>query len=89
MRVIDIKRPTSGVAKADSLYLKENHPDPVLQPGYVLVRVKAFGLNRMDIMQREGVYPLKLPESAGKILGVEFGGLVEKLGEGCTYEDFS
>lgn len=89
MRVIDIKRPTSGVAKADSLYLKENHPDPVLQPGYVLVRVKAFGLNRMDIMQREGVYPLKLPESAGKILGVEFGGLVEKLGEECTYEDFS
>jgi putative PIG3 family NAD(P)H quinone oxidoreductase len=46
----------------------------------VLVKVKAFGLNRMDIMQREGKYPL--PAQASKtIMGVEFSGEVVKMNE--------
>jgi NADPH2:quinone reductase len=39
--------------------------------------VKAFGLNRMDISQREGRYPV--PPQAGPILGVEFSGVVEEV----------
>jgi NADPH:quinone reductase-like Zn-dependent oxidoreductase len=51
---------------------------PTIQDSEALVRVKAFGLNRMDVLQREGHYPL--PPQAGPILGVEFSGIVEKLG---------
>lgn len=42
------------------------------------MRVKAFGLNRMDLLQREGKYPL--PPNISLILGVEFSGVVEELG---------
>jgi NADPH:quinone reductase-like Zn-dependent oxidoreductase len=36
----------------------------------------------MDLMQREGKY--KVPPQAGSILGVEFSGWVEELGEDCA-----
>ena len=39
-------------------------------------QIKAFGLNRMDIMQRKGGYPL--PPGASTILGVEFSGTIEQ-----------
>lgn len=42
------------------------------------MKTKAFGLNRMDLLQREGHYPV--PPQAGKILGVEFSGTIEALG---------
>lgn len=38
-----------------------------------------FGINRMDITQREGRY--QVPPQAGKILGVEFSGIIEQLGD--------
>jgi NADPH:quinone reductase-like Zn-dependent oxidoreductase len=44
------------------------------------VKVKAFGLNRMDIIQREGHYPV--PPQAPKTLGVEFSGTIESFGPG-------
>ncbi|WFD25177.1 hypothetical protein MNAN1_000143 [Malassezia nana] len=44
----------------------------------LLVKVKAFALNRMDIMQREGKYPI--PQDASKILGVEYAGEVVDAG---------
>jgi NADPH:quinone reductase-like Zn-dependent oxidoreductase len=40
--------------------------------------VKAFGLNRMDISQREGNYPP--PPGSSEILGVEFSGIVSNAG---------
>ena len=43
---------------------------------------QTFGLNRMDLMQREGQYPLP-PQASKTILGVEFAGTVTKLGEGA------
>ena len=43
-------------------------------------QIKAFGLNRMDISQREGKYAV--PPGASTILGVEFSGHVAELGEG-------
>ena len=36
----------------------------------------------MDILQREGNYPL--PPGASTILGVEFSGHVERVGDGVT-----
>lgn len=51
---------------------------PVPIPGQVLVKVRAFGLNRMDLLQREGLYPL--PPHAPETMGVEFSGVVEQFG---------
>lgn len=54
---------------------------PKPTPGHhqALVRIKAFGLNRMDLLQREGHYPL--PSQAGPIMGVEFSGTIESFGD--------
>lgn len=62
-----------GKGPSSHLYLGEV-PVPELGDDEVLVKVKAFGLNRMDIMQREGNYPL--PPHAPEIMGVEFSGHV-------------
>ncbi|KIM28467.1 hypothetical protein M408DRAFT_69953 [Serendipita vermifera MAFF 305830] len=64
-------------SKAEKLYVGEvDTPEP--ENEQVLVKIKAFGLNRMDILQREGHYPV--PPGASQILGVEFSGTIEKLG---------
>lgn len=42
------------------------------------MRVKAFGLNRMDLLQREGRYPV--PPRAPSTMGVEFSGVIAGLG---------
>ncbi|KAI9373039.1 hypothetical protein BJX61DRAFT_542147 [Aspergillus egyptiacus] len=81
MRAIAIK---NGKGPASDLYI-DTIPLPTLAPGQALVKVKAFGLNRMDLLQREGLYPV--PPQAPSTLGVEFSGTVASLGEGCT-EDF-
>lgn len=49
------------------------------KPYDAIVQIKAFGLNRMDLLQREGHYPL--PPQAGKILGVEFAGIITQEAE--------
>ncbi|KAL3469901.1 hypothetical protein BJX99DRAFT_240397 [Aspergillus californicus] len=82
MRAIAIK---NGKGPATSLYV-DNIPLPTLQPRQALVQIKAFGLNRMDLLQREGQYPV--PPQAPPTLGVEFSGTITALAEtGCT-EDF-
>lgn len=75
MRVVDIK---GGKGPISALYFTEV-PKPTPGPGQAVVRIKAFGLNRMDLVQREGRYPM--PPQAGPILGVEFSGIIEELGE--------
>ena len=39
----------------------EDAPDPALVPGEVLVRVRACGLNRLDIWERAGLPAVKIP----------------------------
>ena len=53
-------------------------PDP--KQGELLIRVQAAGVNRPDIMQRQGLYPP--PPGASPILGLEAAGEVTALGEG-------
>ena len=48
--------------------------------------MQAFGLNRMDILQREGKYPLP-PKASKTILGVEFSGTVSAIGEGTSLKE--
>lgn len=65
----------------ENLYLGDTtRPSP--GKGDVLVKVKYFGLNRMDISQREGKYPV--PAGGSKILGVEFSGTVAEVGPGVS-----
>ena len=53
----------------------ESRPIPTPQNGEVLIRVKAFGLNRSELFTRQGHSPgVKFP----RVLGIEAVGLVEK-----------
>lgn len=67
------------------MFVNNAVPKPVPSPGDALVKIKAFGINRMDLLQREGLYPV--PAGASKILGVEFSGVIEAFGDGDN-EDF-
>jgi NADPH:quinone reductase-like Zn-dependent oxidoreductase len=53
----------------------ESRPIPAPQPGEVLIRVKAFGLNRSELFTRQGLSP---GVSFPRILGIEAVGLVEE-----------
>jgi len=78
MRAVLIKDEKGPV---ENLFLGEA-PKPSPGPEEVLVKIKAFGLNRLDINQREGDYPP--PPGASHILGVEFSGAIVELGTGVS-----
>lgn len=67
-----------GKGPADALFV-DTIPVPVPGSNQALVKVKAFGLNRMDLLQREGQYPV--PPQAPSTLGVEFSGTIESFGD--------
>ena len=58
----------------------QQRPRPIPRASEVLVRVRASALNRADLSQREGHYAAP-PGSPPDILGLEFAGEVEALGE--------
>ena len=49
-------------------------PDPVPQPGELLIRVAASGINRPDVLQRKGHYPM--PPGVSDLPGLEVAGTV-------------
>jgi hypothetical protein len=75
LTTLDIK---GGVGPVEALHIIDI-PKPKPTGSEALVKVKAFGLNRMDLLQREGHYPV--PPQAPKTLGVEFSGTIEALGD--------
>src|SRR5579871_3842580 len=60
----------------------ETRPVPKPGPGEILIRVAAAGVNRPDVMQRQGHYPP--PPGAPDILGLEIAGTVAALGPGAA-----
>jgi len=78
MRAIAVR---GGKGPAESLEVC-SAPVPELRPGHVLVRVRAAGVNRPDLLQREGRYPP--PPGASPILGLEVAGEIAGVGEGVT-----
>jgi putative PIG3 family NAD(P)H quinone oxidoreductase len=73
MRAIHIERPGGP----EVLSIAETHtPKPAT--GEVLIRVAAAGLNRADLLQREGHYPP--PPGASPILGMEVSGHIAEVG---------
>jgi NADPH2:quinone reductase len=59
-----------------------NRPVPRPGEGEVLIRVVAAGINRPDIVQRQGNYPP--PPGASDLLGMEVAGTVAALGPGVS-----
>jgi putative PIG3 family NAD(P)H quinone oxidoreductase len=57
-------------------------PRPVAGPGEVLIAVAAAGVNRPDILQRQGGYPP--PKGASPIPGLEVAGTIAAVGEGVA-----
>ncbi len=55
-------------------------PTPQPGPGEVLIRGEAAGVNRPDVLQRAGHYPI--PPGASPIPGLEVAGTIAALGEG-------
>jgi putative PIG3 family NAD(P)H quinone oxidoreductase len=76
MRAITIR---GGKGGADALEV-QSVPVPELKPGQVLIRVRAAGVNRPDLLQRAGRYPP--PPGASEILGLEVAGEISAVGEG-------
>lgn len=78
MRVIEIK---GGVGPAEAL-VPTDRPAPDAGPGQVRIRVRAAGVNRPDLLQRQGAYAP--PPGASDIMGLEVAGEIDQLGEGMT-----
>src|SRR5438874_9784098 len=53
-------------------------PVPRPGPGELLIKVAAAGVNRADILQRQGKYPP--PPGASDLPGLEVSGTIEELG---------
>src|SRR5580704_13336892 len=60
----------------------EEVPDPAPAAGEVLVGITAAGVNRADLMQRQGLYPP--PPGAPPYPGLECSGRIRAVGEGVT-----
>lgn len=68
---------SSGAGGPEVLSLGEV-PDPDWGPGDLLLQVRAAGVNRADVMQRQGGYPP--PPGASDVIGLECSGVVAAVG---------
>jgi len=75
MRAVEITQP----GKPEVLKIG-TRPVPQPKAGEVLIRVAAAGVNRPDVMQRTGHYPV--PPGASDIPGLELAGEIVATGEG-------
>ncbi len=70
----------SNYGDATVLKLSETEPKPKPGPGQALVKIHIAGVNFVDIYQRRGTYPVKLPF----IPGLEASGVIEAVGDNVT-----
>ncbi len=75
MTAIGIKTPGGP-----EVLVPEERPVPTPGEGELLIRVRAAGVNRPDVMQRQGLYPP--PPGAPDIPGLEIAGEIAALGPG-------
>lgn len=77
MTVIAISEPgPPDVLKAEQRRIAVPHE------GEVLIKVAAAGVNRPDVLQRQGAYPA--PKGASDLPGLEVSGTIVKLGRGTS-----
>ena len=70
MKAIEITR-----HGAPEVLVQGHRPAPVAGVGEVLIRVAASGVNRPDVLQRKGHYPV--PPGASDLPGLELAGVIE------------
>lgn len=70
-----------GHGDPDVLHWREVE-SPAPGPGEVLIDIAASAVNRADLLQRQGNYPV--PPGASEILGLECSGTIAALGAGVT-----
>jgi putative PIG3 family NAD(P)H quinone oxidoreductase len=76
MTIVEAVRPG-----APDVLVGAKRPVPVPGAGEVLIRVAAAGVNRPDLLQRQGKYPP--PPGAPDIIGLEVAGTVVRTGPGA------
>ena len=69
MQAIEIKQPGGP-----EVLLPTQRPDPVPKAGELLIAVSASGINRPDVLQRKGLYPM--PPGVSDLPGLEVAGTV-------------
>jgi putative PIG3 family NAD(P)H quinone oxidoreductase len=57
-------------------------PSPKIFAGEIRIEVHAAGVNRADLLQRQGMYPT--PPGASPILGLEASGIVSEVADGVS-----
>ncbi|WP_233520600.1 NAD(P)H-quinone oxidoreductase [Flocculibacter collagenilyticus] len=80
MKYISISENTHP--KSNQLIVSETDIPSIL-PHQVLIKVSASGVNRADILQKQGKYPA--PKGDSDILGLEVAGIIEAIGESVTH----
>jgi NADPH:quinone reductase len=69
MRAIEIAQPGGP-----DVLREVTRPDPTARPGELLIAVQASGINRPDVLQRKGLYPM--PPGVSDLPGLEIAGTV-------------
>lgn len=77
MRIVSVTEPGGP----ENLIITEAER-PVPAAGEVLIAVRAAGVNRADLLQRQGFYPP--PPGASEVIGLEVSGTIAELGAGVT-----
>ncbi|WP_040566279.1 NAD(P)H-quinone oxidoreductase [Magnetospirillum molischianum] len=77
MACIEIARPG-----APEVLTLATRPTPIPGAGEVVIKVVAAGINRPDVLQRQGVYPP--PPGASDLPGLEVAGTIAALGSGVV-----
>ena len=77
MKILQVKD-----AGPSSVLYGAEAPDPVAGAGEVLIKVRAAGVNRADLLQRAGKYPP--PPGASELLGLEVSGAIASVGSGVS-----
>src|SRR5689334_5126400 len=79
MRFVEVSQPGA----AEVMRVAEG-PSPAPGEGEVLIRVAAAGVNRPDLLQRQGKYPP--PPGASPVMGLEVAGTIESVGAGAGWK---
>ncbi len=80
MKAIEIHKPGGP-----EVLVPTERPKPSPGPGEVLIQVRAAGVNRPDVLQRMGHYPV--PAGASDIPGLEVAGVVVAAGDGHSLDE--
>src|SRR5262245_46801408 len=77
MRCVEISKPGDP-----EVLVPAERAKPEAKPNEILIKVAAAGVNRPDVLQRKGNYPV--PPGASDLPGLEIAGEVVACGPGVT-----